>query len=163
MVPRVKVKAFPRNIELQVAATYGSTGRGDTVIDLPDYQSQRPYYQVCWQLGHGNTDSGRQLILGDPDQYPLITRPIDKEENYIKRCVAIAGDTLQIKDQVVCINGQAQPLPPESETFYIVRTKGQPLDETAMKEEYDVDMNKSEGFDPKESQRVVSHLTSAGK
>ncbi len=28
-----KVKTFPRNIELQVAATYGSAGRGDTVID----------------------------------------------------------------------------------------------------------------------------------
>jgi signal peptidase I len=118
---------------------------GDTVINLPDYQA-RPYYQVCWQLGQGNTDSGRQLVLGNPDQYPLIFRPVDKEENYIKRCVAIPGDTLSIRDQVVYVNGLAQALPPESETWYVVRTKGQPLDEEAMKEEYDVDINKSEEF-----------------
>lgn len=114
---------------------------GDTVINLPDYQSLRPYYDVCRELGRGNIDSGRQIVLGNPDQYPIVVRPVDKEENYIKRCVAIAGDTLQIKNQVIYINGQAQPFPPESETYYTVDTKGQPLDETAMKDDYDVDVN----------------------
>jgi signal peptidase I len=136
---------FPRPIKRGNVVVFNFPW-GDTVINLPDYQSQRPYYQVCWQLGHGNTDSGRQLVLGNPDQYPLIIRPVDKEENYIKRCVAIPGDTLQIRDQVLYLNGRAQILPPESETWYIVRTKGQPLDETAMKEEYDVDIGKSEEF-----------------
>ena len=32
--------------------------------------------------------------------------PIDKKSNYVKRCIAIAGDTLQIKDGIVYINGQ---------------------------------------------------------
>jgi signal peptidase I len=114
---------------------------GDTVIDLPDYQSLQPYYDVIRALGRGNVDSGRQIVLGDPSTYPIITRPVDKEENYIKRCVAIAGDTLQIRNQVVYIDGKAQPLPPHSETNYIVTTKGQPLDETLMKDEYDVDMD----------------------
>ncbi|HLZ89809.1 MAG TPA: signal peptidase I, partial [Puia sp.] len=86
---------------------------GDTVINRDEYQSLHPYYSVCRALGGGNIDSGRQIVLGNPDQYPLVIRPVDKEENYIKRCVAIAGDTLQIKDQVVYINGKAQPFPPE--------------------------------------------------
>ena len=119
---------------------------GDTVINLPDYQSARPYYDVCRELGRGNIDSGRALVLGDPDDYPLAIHPVDKEENYIKRCEALPGDTLQIKDQVVYIDGKAQPFPPYSQTFYIVTTKGQPLDETAMKEEYDVDMSNGEEF-----------------
>ena len=114
---------------------------GDTVINLPDYQSQRPYYDVCRELGQGNIDSGRQLILGNPDQYPLVIRPVDKQENYIKRCVAIAGDTLQIKDQILYIDGKAQTFPPESQTYYTVETKGQPLDETVMRDEYNLDMS----------------------
>src|SRR5580692_746913 len=119
---------------------------GDTVINLPrpEDQSLHPYYDVLREVGRGNVDSGRQVVLGDPDQYPLIFRPVDKEENYIKRCTAIAGDTLQIRNQVIYINGVAQVFPPESETDYTVTTKGQPLDEGAMKDEYDVDINGDE-------------------
>ena len=117
---------------------------GDTVINKPEYQSLRPYYDVCRELGRGNIDSGRQIVLNDPDDYPLVIRPVDKKENYIKRCVAIAGDTLQIKDQVLYINGEKQPFPAESQTNYIVETKGQPLDETVMKEEYNLDVNSTD-------------------
>jgi len=117
---------------------------GDTVINLPDYQSQRPYYDVARDKGQGNFDSGRQMILNNPDEYPLVIRPVDKQENYIKRCVAIAGDTLQIKDQVLYIDGKAQPFPPESQTYYTVETKGQPLDETVLHDEYNLDMNNGE-------------------
>ncbi|HVS94994.1 MAG TPA: S26 family signal peptidase [Puia sp.] len=121
---------------------------GDTVINLPDFQSQRPYYDVCRELGRGNIDSGRQIVLSSPDQYPLVIRPVDKQENYIKRCVAIAGDTLQIRNQEVFINGTKQELPPESETYYTVETKGQPLDEDAMKNEYNVDINNPDEVRP---------------
>jgi signal peptidase I len=121
---------------------------GDTVINLPDYQSARPYYDVCRELGGGNIDAGRAIVLQNPDEYPLAIHPVDKEENYIKRCEAIPGDTLEIRDEVVYINGKAQPFPPESETYYIVTTKGQPLDDQAMKEDYDVDMNEGEEFMP---------------
>jgi signal peptidase I len=121
---------------------------GDTVINLPEFQSQRPYYEVCRELGRGNEDSGRQIVLGNPDQYPIVLRPVDKEENYIKRCTAIAGDTLQIKNQVLYIDGKAQPLPPESETNYTVDTKGQPLDEQVMKDEYDLDINNGDEIRP---------------
>ena len=83
---------------------------GDTVINKEGYQSEQPYYDVARMLGNGDINVGRPLILNDPDQYPIIVRPVDKQENYIKRCVGIAGDTLQIKNQVVYINGQATAL-----------------------------------------------------
>ena len=70
---------------------------GDTVINKEGYQSEQPYYNVARMLGNGDINAGRQAILSDPDQYPLIVRPVDKQENYIKRCVGVAGDTLQIK------------------------------------------------------------------
>ncbi|HZZ76327.1 MAG TPA: S26 family signal peptidase [Puia sp.] len=119
---------------------------GDTVINKEGYQSEQPYYDVARMLGNGDINAGRPLILNDPDQYPIIVRPVDKQENYIKRCVGIAGDTLQIKNQVVYINGQATPLPDYSETNYIVVTAGQQLDETVMKDEYDIDINNGEEF-----------------
>ncbi len=37
--------------------------------------------------------------------------PKDRSLNYIKRCVAISGDTLEIKNRVLYINGEAVPLP----------------------------------------------------
>ena len=57
----------------------------------------------------------------------IITRPVDKRENFIKRCVAIAGDTLQIKNRVLYINNVAQPFPHYHEFKYMVTTTG-PLD-----------------------------------
>ena len=119
---------------------------GDTVINKEGYQSEQPYYDVARMLGNGDINVGRPLILNDPDQYPIIVRPVDKQENYIKRCVGIAGDTLQIKNQIVYINGQETALPAYSETNYIVVTGGQQLDETVMKEEYDIDINNGEEF-----------------
>ncbi|MDC1324321.1 S26 family signal peptidase, partial [Polaribacter sp.] len=38
-------------------------------------------------------------------------KPVDKKTNYVKRCVAIAGDTLEIRDGFVYINGKKNSLP----------------------------------------------------
>jgi signal peptidase I len=48
----------------------------------------------------------------------LITRPIDKKDHYIKRCVATAGDSLQIIDRQIYINGVAQKNPEEMQFLY---------------------------------------------
>ncbi|MBH19993.1 MAG: hypothetical protein CL851_06130 [Crocinitomicaceae bacterium] len=38
----------------------------------------------------------------------IATLPIDKKENYIKRCVAVGGDTLEIKDNMLYINNNPE-------------------------------------------------------
>ena len=55
---------------------------------------------------------------------PLVTRPIDKMDHYIKRCIAIPGDSLQIKDRVVYINGQPGKVPSNVQFRYLVKFKG---------------------------------------
>ncbi|GAA0544241.1 signal peptidase I [Chitinophaga japonensis] len=55
-------------------------------------------------------------------RYNVIARPVDKRENIIKRCLAIPGDTLQIRDGVVYINGAPAPVPPEGEMPYWIQT-----------------------------------------
>jgi len=118
---------------------------GDTVINKDDYQSKHPYYQLCRELGNGDVDKGRQIILNDPEQYPLAVHPVDKTDNYIKRCVAVAGDTVQIINSDVYLNGEKQKLPPYSQLDYDVTTT-QPLDGDFAKSEFDIDI-----FNPQES------------
>ena len=55
---------------------------------------------------------------------PLIVRPYDKTDNYVKRCVAIAGDTMQIIDGVVYINGTTQLFYEGRQNTYTVVTNG---------------------------------------
>jgi len=117
---------------------------GDTMINKEEYLSADPYYQVATRIGQGNMEAGKQIILSHPEDYPLVVRPVDKRENYVKRCVAISGDSIQLKDGTLFINGAAVPFPPKSEMNYDIETNGQVLDQTAMKEEYDVDYDKGE-------------------
>ena len=101
----------------------------DTLINDADHGSLVTYYQVIqdrMRIEHISEAEARQRTL---DQYGdmIITRPVDKQENFIKRCTAIAGDTLQIKNRIIYIDGVAQPLPPDHEFSYLVTTSG-PLD-----------------------------------
>jgi signal peptidase I len=121
---------------------------GDTVINLPEYQSMRPYYDVIRELGRGDADSGRQIVLADPDDYPLTIRPVYKREIYLKRCIATAGDTLEMRDEVVYINGRPQAWPQQSETHFHVVTNGRPLDEADMKAQYGLDVTNADEVQP---------------
>ena len=44
------------------------------------------------------------------DHYGIVYRPVDKRENYIKRCVGVPGDTLEIKDSQLYVNGESAPI-----------------------------------------------------
>lgn len=101
----------------------------DTLINDPNYGSQVTYYQAIQQRmmnEHISEDEARRRVRAEfGDQ--IITRPVDKRENFIKRCTAVAGDTIQIKNKIIYINGVAQPLPPHHEFSYLVTTTS-PLD-----------------------------------
>lgn len=117
---------------------------GDTVINRPDFQSARPYYDVIREAGGGNPVEGRKLIFSNSSEYPIAVHPADKSDNYIKRCTGVSGDSVEVKNNVVYINGKKEPNPPKSLINYIVITNGQRLDADAMKEQYDVDIDKGE-------------------
>ena len=102
----------------------------DTLInDEQNFGSKVTYYQEIQNrmlYEHLSESDARARVW---EQYGdiIITRPVDKRENFIKRCVAIAGDTLQVKNYVLYINGVAQPFPKEHEFTYNV-TVTAPLD-----------------------------------
>jgi len=61
---------------------------------------------------------------------PPFNRPVDKRENYIKRCIAIPGDTLQIINAEVFINGKKNIKPPRRlETYTVITSDGNPINE----------------------------------
>ena len=69
---------------------------GDTVLRKAPVED---YYALCRFYGKKKVIS----TLG-----PVIVRPADKVDHYVKRCVATPGDTLQVIDGLVWINGQKQ-------------------------------------------------------
>ena len=124
---------------------------GDTICSAQQYQAY-DYYQLCYQIGYQtypqrpNPDSlsqellplyfntiyqaGKKLIEANPQEYGLIdTRPTDRRENYVKRCVGLPGQTLQIKDRTIYINGKANKEPDNVQYTYKLKLKRHFTDE----------------------------------
>jgi signal peptidase I len=73
--------------------------------------------------GFGEVKKGDVVVFNYPiDIDSPLYRPIDKQENYIKRCQATAGDTLSIRDAQVYINGKPEAVPQYSQPSFLVHT-----------------------------------------
>jgi signal peptidase I len=96
---------------------------GDTVALR---MQNRSYYAII-------RDDGRQEVWTNKRKYgDIIARPVDKRENYIKRCIGLPGDSLQIIDQIVYINGKALESVGTKQYHYIVTTDGSPVGKSAL-------------------------------
>lgn len=65
---------------------------------------------------------------------PIRVRPVDKKDNYVKRCVAIAGDTLEIIEGQVFVNGKSQDNYKGVQNTYLVKTNGTAINSLLLKE-----------------------------
>ena len=124
---------------------------GDTICTNPRYQAY-DYYQMCYGIGrqmypnHPDLDSispmqrrqvfqeiyalGRSAIAGNFPEYGEIgSRPTDRRENYVKRCVGLPGQTLQIKNRVVYLDGKPNKEPDNVQYTYWVKLKRHLTDE----------------------------------
>ncbi|MXV17002.1 signal peptidase I [Hufsiella ginkgonis] len=97
---------------------------GDTVV--VETQESASYYQLVRQMG-------RAVTRGNPG-YTFVERPVDKRENYIKRCVGIAGDTLRIINAQIYLNGQAFEDSKTSQNEYLVTTDGTDFNRVTLEE-----------------------------
>ncbi len=69
-----------------------------------------------------------EYVRGQIQQkFDVETRPVDRRDNYIKRCVAIAGETIQVVDNDVIVNGEKQEDFKGLQRWYNVRTNGTPI------------------------------------
>lgn len=66
---------------------------------------------------------GRERLWLDKATYgEIVYRPVDKRDNYVKRCVGMPGDSLQIIDNQLYINGQAMKNPKHMQLNYFVES-----------------------------------------
>lgn len=128
---------------------------GDTLVSNPQYQAA-DYYQMCYSYGsqlimdHPDMSTltpqqqrdwynrvyniGRNYILDNhPEFGSIISRPVDRRENYVKRCVGLPGQTLQIKDRIVYLDGKPNKEPDNVQYTYNVKLN-QPLPDDLMHE-----------------------------
>ncbi len=95
---------------------------GDTVVlEMPAMS----YYELLRSPELGATERERRAKL--LNNYTIAVRPLDKKENYIKRCVAVAGDSLKIVDGVVYTDGVAEKYVPKRQYSYISGKTRRPL------------------------------------
>ncbi|HMG08022.1 MAG TPA: signal peptidase I, partial [Mucilaginibacter sp.] len=81
-----------------------------------------PYYRLP---GLSDVKKGDVVVFNYPmDADSPLYRPVDKRENYIKRCQGTPGDTLSVVDAQVYINAKAAVTPPNGEMKYVVQSDG---------------------------------------
>lgn len=83
---------------------------GDTVA-LEEQNDN--YYQMVMR-------SSREAVNSN---YTIVSRPVDKRENFIKRCIAIAGDTISMENGLATVNGIKTPLKESGWFSYAVEFK----------------------------------------
>jgi signal peptidase I len=84
---------------------------GDTAL-LEDQNLD--YYQACRLYGRDAVQA----------RYTIVTRPVDKKDNLIKRCIGLPGDVLEMRDAKVWVNGQPAAEWPHCKHNYAVYTNG---------------------------------------
>jgi len=98
---------------------------GDTVA-LNSPSNQDYYFSV--------RHYGRERVWSDKEMFgDIVYRPVDRRENYVKRCIGLPGDSLQIINNEVYINGTHLPLPKNAQFNYFVETQGGLLTERQLR------------------------------
>ncbi len=131
------------NVELNDIVVFNYPA-GDTICNEPRYQAQ-DYYQLVYSIGYQiwsaqAADSfdirnlnrqeqydlykyiyaqGRRYIKNNPATFgDISSRPADRRENYVKRCVGLPGQTLEIKDRIVYLDGKPNKEPDNVQYSY---------------------------------------------
>ncbi len=119
---------------------------GDTVSEV--YQSNVTFYQLCRYFG-------RDKVMSDKKQFGnIITRPVDKRENYVKRLIGMPGDTLQIIDGIVYINGEIGEQPNEMQHNYLVKITSNGINPKIL-EKYNI----TEGYRTAHADELIFNMT----
>lgn len=105
-----------RNVERNDIVVFNFPA-GDTVA----LKAQNPDYYTLCEIVPG----GRETIWRNKEQFgEVIYRPVDRRENYVKRCLGLPGETIKIVNDVVYINGEPLEEPKDTQYNYFFQTDG---------------------------------------
>lgn len=123
--PQVKYQRFAGLGDTQVK-------RGEIVVfNFPagDTVALNQQAQDFYSLSKINPN-GSIGVRNDKYQYgEIVYRPVDRRENYVKRCMGLPGETIELKDDHVYINGEQVADPENMQLRYYVQTDGTPISE----------------------------------
>lgn len=114
--PQLEYKRFPGGGKIErndiVVFNYPS---GDTVaLNMQD----RDYYTL-------SKANGRDALWTNKAMYgDIIYRPVDRRENYVKRCVGLPGETLEVRNDTILIDNNPLEWPENMQVNYFVQTDG---------------------------------------
>lgn len=85
--------------------------------NIPSYLEwiQLPQYRLP---GFADVERNDVVVFNYPLEFQY---PVDLKTNYIKRCMAVGGDVLEVRDKQVFVNGQPAERPPEMQLTRLVR------------------------------------------
>ncbi len=125
---------------------------GDTVASK--YEETPEYYELLvdrygWREVNTNKEQFGEVFY----------RPVDRRMNFVKRCVGLPGQRIKIANDIIYIDGKAQPLPENVQFRYAVALT-RPLTEDYC---HDLTLNAEDIFIPSADDRaaLLSHLTRA--
>ncbi|PWH86387.1 signal peptidase I [Brumimicrobium oceani] len=98
-VMQLEAQKLDRNVQKIVNGIYSE------FIDNINVWRDKARYEIAVNKRTFSGGEGRII-----DHYGVVYRPVDKRENYIKRCIGIPGDSLRIEDAQVYVNGEKAPI-----------------------------------------------------
>ena len=137
-------RVTPKPVQLNDIVVFNYPA-GDSVVSNPKYQTE--YYAMCYGFGTALYQQqtgtlpqtkdlsplqqrqlystiynlGQQYIRLASQEYGEVSwRPVDRRENYVKRCIGLPGQTLEIRDKVVYLDGKENPAPKNVQFNYHV-------------------------------------------
>lgn len=138
--------------EYRRLAGYDTIASGDIVVfnfpagdTVPSLVSNPDYYSICFEMAsnsagfrHFPHDSvmpytlyrrrmelGAELVRKNEARFGrILTRPVDRRENYVKRCVGLPGQTIEVRDNAIYVDNVLFENPAGVQHNYFVQTNG---------------------------------------
>jgi len=167
--------AFTSKIAFQVKDSILRANQGSqlNMMELDNYVNQYAQQQVLDSYGQDFIDNNllwkskaRKLLAEDKvayeqstgqmiEHYGVVYRPVDKRENYIKRCVGIPGDWLEIKDAVLFVNGK-KAFVPEFQNLQYQTTNVLVPSKSTMDEKYGMELERQDYYSSGEGSFIMN-------
>jgi signal peptidase I len=103
-------------MEDQATSYYELMRRLSTEIMFRDYSSTGRLQSESYYMAQARKEMW--------DKYEIIYRPVDRRDNYVKRCIGLPGDTVLLVDGALYVNGKLVPENKTQQTTYTVLTNG---------------------------------------
>lgn len=134
-IPGLNIKSYAFNDNFEKRKTSWINKLQLPYMRLPGFQKIKRNDIVVFNQP---ADTLRDMNIFKPDRNYY--KPIDKKTNLVKRCVGLPGDSLEVRNGYVYINGKKNELPDRAKLqfSYLVQPKTNRFNAAYLKKRYDI-------------------------